>query len=169
VLVSYRVKWAVVHLKIVDNNGSSSERNSTTKKWYGLRLVITITVLAICAACAEPDRSSQAQDMVEKFYQTLEQSQYDKAIQFFSEELLTTRSTQQWVDYFTKRAIREAVFKDVETNTVFSGRFYIFDYEVTDTSGTGAETITVFHSLADDTTRIVSYKVYAGLPANEAN
>jgi len=168
VLVPDWVKRAVVNHRIF-RYSSSPERGVKISKRYGWRLVLATIVLAICAGCAEPDRSSQAQLMVNQFYQTLEQSQYDKAIRFFSDELVATRSAQQWVDYFARRAIRTAVFKDVETNTVFSGRFYIFDYQVTDAKGTGAETITVFHSLADDTTQIVSYKVYAGLPANEAN
>jgi hypothetical protein len=103
--------------------------------------------------------------LVDRFYQARQQQQdIGKIVKYYSDR----RTPEEWRAHLEKISktlgtVKSFKFKNMEVNTVFSGRTYIFDYRVDYSSGkTAAETLTVFDTVkSDDEPKIVSHVISA--------
>ena len=105
-----------------------------------------------------------AQKTADDFYQAQQQQDMEKALSFYSD----SRAKEEWQTHLehinqSLGAVQSYKLKNVEVNTVLSGRFYMFDYQVNYSSGKGAaETLTLFDSVEpDDVPLIASHTISA--------
>lgn len=105
-----------------------------------------------------------AQKVADSFYQAQQQQELEKALSLYSD----ARVPEEWRTHLENLnrslgTVQSYSLKNVEVNTVLSGRLYLFDYQVNYSSGKGAaETLTLFDSVEpDDEPRIASHTVAA--------
>jgi len=127
-----------------------------------IRLCLLALLVSGCSM-GSPN-ASVVQVIADKFYKAQQQQNLDEALGYFSDK----RSAEDWRTHLTHIAdnlgkVESFEYKGVETNTMLSGRLYIFDYQVAYSSGKQAkETLTLFDTLEeDDTAAIVSHMVMA--------
>ncbi len=127
--------------------------------------LMSLLLVLIVSACAVGSPGVEvAQKVADEFYQAQQQQDMEKALSFYSGQ----RVAEEWrahLEHLTKTlgTVQSYSLKNTEVNTVLSGRFYIFDYQVNYSSGKGAaETLTLFDSVeTDDVPKIVSHAVAA--------
>lgn len=133
------------------------------KKIYAGVMSLLLALLIGACSMGSPD-INVAQKVVEGFYQAQQQQDLEKALTFYSSK----RTPEEWRAHL--QHLRDALgsvqsysLKHTEVNTVLSGRFYIFEYQVNYSSGKGAkETLTLFDSVeVDDTPLIASHAIMA--------
>ena len=100
--------------------------------------LVWVLLLSACSV-GSPDAET-VRKIVDQFYQAQQQQDMDAALKFFSDD----RSPETWrlhLQNISKSLgkVERYEFKRVEVNTVFSGRFYIFEYQVAYSSGTDAK------------------------------
>ncbi len=127
--------------------------------------VITLLLVLLLSACSigSPDAST-VQKVADQFFLAQQQQDFDTAVKFYSDN----RSPEAWRSHLENISgslgnIESYQFKRMEVNTVLSGRLYIFEYEVSYSSGKNAkETLTLFDTVeSDDVTGIVSHVISA--------
>lgn len=123
-----------------------------------------VLVLALSACSVGSPDADVVQKVVDQFYQTQQQQDIDSAVKFYSDK----RSPDAWRSHLENIAdslgkVETYQFKLVEVNTVLSGRFYIFEYEVLYSSGKNAkEILTLYNTVeSDDVTTIVAHVISA--------
>ncbi len=127
-------------------------------------LMSLLLVLFVSACAIGSPGVEVVQKMADGFYQAQQQQDMEKALSFYSDK----RVVQEWRAHLehlaaTLGTVQSYSLKNTEVNTVLSGRFYIFDYQVNYSSGKGAaETLTLFDSIEeDDAPKIVSHAIAA--------
>lgn len=126
---------------------------------------MALMAAAVLAGCTIGSPGSDvAQKAADNFYQAQQQGDLETALGFYSDK----RTPEEWRAYLEHiqnelGTVKDYSLKHTEVNTVLSGRFYIFDYQVNYSSGKGArETLTLFDSVeADDKPLIVSHMILA--------
>jgi hypothetical protein len=133
------------------------------KKIHAGVMSLLLALLVTACSIGSPE-TEVAQKAVDGFYQAQQQQDLEKALTFYSNK----RTPEEWRSHL--QHLRDALgsvqgysLKHTEVNTVLSGRFYIFEYQVNYSSGKGAkETLTLFDSVeADDTPLIASHAIMA--------
>lgn len=117
------------------------------------RSVFVVTLMLLLAACTIGSPTGEVVEKeAEAFYKARQQQNAELALGFYS----NTRSAEDWRSHYEHtisslgqvesfRKIR------IEVNTVLSGRFYIFDYQVKYKSGADAkETLTFLDTVEED-------------------
>jgi len=132
------------------------------KVWLPLQGLILLCLFL--SACVGSPGAPAGRQVAENYFKAMEQKDEKTALSYFSDN----HSPQDWkshLDNITKSlgTVKSVHFIDEELSTVYSGRFYILDYEVKyDTGKQAGETITVFDSVKDDDTPlIVAHKITA--------
>ncbi len=130
------------------------------KKWW-LVLLLSLSACTIGSPGAEV-----VQKRADQFYQVLQQQDLETALGFYSPS--EKRSSDAWRSHLEHVAdslgkVETFEFKRIEVNTVLSGRFYIFEYQVSYDSGkSGKETLTFFDTVeTDDVAGIVAHVISA--------
>lgn len=125
-------------------------------------LLLAVVALAGCSIGSPP--GDVAQQSADGFFQAQQQQDMEKALSFYSDK----RLPEEWRAHLervrdTLGTVQSYTLKNSEVNTVLSGRFYIFDYQVSYSSGKGAkETLTLFDSVeAEDKPLIASHTISA--------
>lgn len=143
-----------------------SERQTAAGR-SGLTGLIFLGLCVLLSACTMGSPGADiGRQVVDNYYQALQQENVDAdaLMEYFSDN----RAPEVWRSHL--KNIRKSLgkvdtfeYKGKEVNTVFSGRFYIFEYQVNYDSGKGAkETLTLFDSVdSDDQPKIVSHVIAA--------
>ena len=102
--------------------------------------------------------------LVDEFYKAQQQGDIEKLLPYYA----GGRDPEQWrsqLEHVQKNLGKVASYqlKKHEINTVLSGRYYIFEYQVTYDSGTHAKEIVTFFDTveADDKTSVVAHNISA--------
>ncbi len=102
--------------------------------------------------------------LVDEFYTARQAGDIETVLSYYD----GGRSPDQWRAYLEHLheglgKVKSYQLKNHEINTVLSGRYYIFDYQVTYDSGKQAkETITFFDTVeADDKTSVAAHSILA--------
>ncbi len=114
---------------------------------------------ALLSACTIPDHAGEARKLAQQYYEHLKSGRLSEAAALFppdkrDEQLEILRDEQRRFG-----ALRRYRINGVETNTVYSGKFYIFlvDSEYQQTAA--GEILTLLEKVNDDRLYIVSQKV----------
>lgn len=118
-----------------------------------VRSMFVAAVLFLLTACSmgSPTGDVVAKE-VEGFYKARQQQDVDLALGYYSNK----RPLEDWRHHLEHTVsklgnVESYEQKGMEVNTVLSGRFYIFDYQVKYSSGTDAkETLTFFDTVKED-------------------
>jgi hypothetical protein len=131
------------------------------KVWLSLQGLFLICLLS---ACVGSPGAPAGRQVAENYFKAMEQQDEKTALSYFGKNH-APEDWQSHLDNITKTLghVKSAHFIDEELSTVYSGRFYIMDYEVKyDTGKQARETITVFDSVKeDDKPLIASHKITA--------
>jgi len=118
-----------------------------------IRSVFVVTLMLLLAACTIGSPTGEVVEKeAEAFYKARQQQNADLALGFYS----NTRSAEDWRSHYEHAVLNLGQVESfrkirMEVNTVLSGRFYIFDYQVKYTSGTEAkETLTFLDTVEED-------------------
>jgi hypothetical protein len=129
-----------------------------------LKTGLLACVCLLFAACMGSPGADAGRQVAERYYQTMQQTDIDAALKLFSDN----RAPEFWRSHLhniaeSLGAVKRFEYKREEVNTVFSGRYYIFEYQVVYESGKQAkETLTLFDSVeADDHPRIAAHVIAA--------
>ncbi len=117
-----------------------------------VRSVFVVTLILFLAACSIGSPTGEVVEKeVEKFFKARQQQDIEAVLGYYSNK----RSPEEWRDRYkdlvSKLGSVESYKKiRLEVNTVLSGRFYIFDYQVKYTTGAEArETLTFLDTVED--------------------
>ena len=130
-----------------------------------VRAVFIATLVLLLAACTIGSPTGEVVEKeVEEFFKARQQQNAELALGFYSNK----RQPEEWrshYEHLVSNLGQVETYKKIrmEVNTVLSGRFYIFDYQVKYTSGTDAkETITFLDTVEEgDKFGIVAHVVTA--------
>ena len=117
-----------------------------------VRSVFIVTLMLFLAACSIGSPGGEiVEKEVEKFFQARQQHNEDLALGFYSNKRQPEEWRNHYEDLVSKLGYVESYRKiRMEVNTVLSGRFYIFDYQVKYTSGAEArETVTLLDKVEE--------------------
>lgn len=130
-------------------------------KRYWFLLILGLSACSIGSPDAEV-----AKQRVEQYFQAQQQQNLEAALGFYSSS--EKRSIDNWrshLEHVSKSLgkVEHHEFKRMEVNTVLSGRFYIFEYQVSYDSGKSAkETLTMYDTVeSDDVPGIVAHVILA--------
>lgn len=133
------------------------------KKEMRIGLMSLLALLVTACSIGSPG-TDVAQKAVDGFYQAQQQQDMESALKYFSDK----RAPEEWRSHLEHLRdslgnVQNSSLKHTEVNTVLSGRFYIFEYQVNYSSGKGAkETLTLFDSVDEkDTPLIASHVIMA--------
>ena len=129
-----------------------------------LSQVIIIIIATALSACGANSPSQEiANTIAEQFYQARLAGDQAAALSHYTPQ----RPAETWqahLDHIESSlgALQRYELKRSEVNTVFSGRYYIFDYTTHYSSGaTARETLTIFNKVGEEETTIVAHDVSA--------
>lgn len=139
--------------------------NVMLEDWRYLRGTLFLSLYLLLSACTVGSPGADAgRQVAERYYQAMQKQDMGAALGFFSDN----RAPEAWRSHLENIAdslgdVERFEYRRKEVNTVFSGRYYIFEYQVNYDSGRNAkETLTLFDSVeSDDQPRIVSHVITA--------
>ena len=114
--------------------------------------VVAIFIFMLAACSIGSPTGEVVEKEVEGFYKARQEQNVDLVLGYYSNK----RSAEEWqthVEHVASSLGQVESFRKIrmEVNTVLSGRFYIFDYQVKYTSGKDAlETVTFFDTVKED-------------------
>lgn len=125
-----------------------------------------LLLLSLSACTIGSPGADVVKQRVEQFYQAQQQQDLEVALGFYSpSEKLSIEAWRSHLEHVSESLgkVETHEFKRMEVNTVLSGRFYIFEYQVSYDSGKSAkETLTLFVTVeTDDVPGIVAHVIMA--------
>jgi len=130
--------------------------------FISIGLCLILLMLAGCEKTLEVD----PQLIAISFYANLKDKDFEKASELFSPGMQESASHQAWIDFMAGvqedlGKLNKVRFKNIETNTVRTGRMFIFDVAASYEKGNAAETLRLFQHLSATDLEAVSYDVRA--------
>ncbi len=125
-------------------------------------LCLMLLMLVSCEQPLKVDPQAVAAD----FYTNLKNKDFEAASKLFSAGMQKSVPHQAWIDFLTGvqkdlGSLKGVRFKNVETNTVRTGRMFIFDVAASYENGNSAETLSLFQGLRATDLEAVAYDVKA--------
>ncbi|MBL1293996.1 MAG: hypothetical protein COB61_009005 [Thiotrichales bacterium] len=127
--------------------------------------------LAISIACftlfaCEQPLKVDPKEVTSDYYTSLKNKDFEAASLMFDDGMFRSVPRQAWVEFFGNvqselGALKGIRVKNVETNTVRTGRIFIFDVAAQYENGNSAETLILFQSLSATDLGVIAYEVKA--------
>ncbi len=132
------------------------------KQIISIGLCLMLLILVGCEKTLEVD----PQVVAISFYAKLKNKDFEEASELFSSGMKKSASNQAWIDFMAGvqedlGKLNKVRFKNIETNTVRTGRMFIFDVAASYEKGNAAETLRLFQHLSATDLEAVSYDVKA--------
>ena len=128
--------------------------------------LILITLFLLSGCITQADQQQEADKIINKFHQTIQQGQWDAAIKLFNQEFFKTEPKQHWQQQFS--LLEKKLGKITGFHTVskskdprFGGDLYIYIVSVRHEHGFSHETVTLVKSLDDQPLAISGYQIKA--------
>ena len=122
-------------------------------------------VASVLAACEKP-LQVDPRETAAGFYQLLQAQDFDGASGRFDDGMFRSVPRAAWVDFLGKvqqelGGLNGIRIRNVETNTVRTGRIFIFDISAEYENGNASETLTMFQALSATGLTVIDYDVKA--------
>jgi hypothetical protein len=119
-------------------------------------------VLGLLSGCEGAHDSSDAQQLATQYMQRIQAGDFAQAAQLYPEDM-----RRNWKDFLQQGeakygALRSYKFTGVEVNTVYSGKYYLFNVDAEYANASTMEVLTLFKNVSDNHFFIVSHKISAG-------
>lgn len=129
------------------------------------RLIFT-TLILLSGCVTQADQQQEADKIISKLHQAIQQKQWDTATQLFNPDFFKTGSKQQWQRHLNSLQNKLGKITDFHISSKskdprFGGDFYIYITSVRHEHGFSHETVTVFKSLDDKPLAISGYLIKA--------
>lgn len=130
-----------------------------------LRLIF-ITLFLLSGCITQADQQQEADKIISKLHQAIQQKQWDTATQLFNPDFFKTESKQQWQRHLNSLQNKLGKITGFHISSKskdprFGGDFYIYIISVRHEHGFSHETVTIFKSLDDKPLAISGYLIKA--------
>jgi hypothetical protein len=118
------------------------------------------TLYFFLQACGSPPPENPAPKVVEAYYEALKNKDFDKLVTFYADDFFNNQSKDTWLERLKKRGNLEKVeLANMQADTRFSGKFYIFQMHTTYDGKPARETLTLVWGINDKEIKIVAHKL----------
>lgn len=129
-----------------------------------MMLVIGISSVVL-SACEQP-LEVDPKEIAAEYYTLLKNKDFEAASLMFDAGMFRSVPRQAWVEFLGDVQGELGVLngirvRNVETNTVRTGRIFIFDVAAKYENGNAAESLTLFQSLSATDLKVIAYEVKA--------
>jgi len=130
-----------------------------------LRLIF-ITLFLLSGCITQADQQQEADQIINKLHQAIQQKQWNVATQLFNPDFFKTEPKQHWQQQFALLQDKLGAITGFHTASKskdprFGGDFYIYIISVRHEHGFSHETVTLFKSLDDKPLAISGYQIRA--------
>ncbi len=127
---------------------------------------IVICVAGFLLIACEKPLQVDPKEIASKYYLFLKNKDFEAASKMFDEGMFRTVPREAWVDFLSRAQdelgdLTGIRVKNVETNTVRTGRIFIFDVAANYENSNAAETLTMFQSLSATDLSVIDYDIKA--------
>ncbi len=113
----------------------------------------------LLTACTIPDHSGQAQALAQQYYELLKKRQFAEAAALFPPDNREQQLAILQDEHQRLGDLKDYRINSVETNTVYSGKFYIFITDTRYEKTAAGEILTLLEKVNEDKLYIVHQKV----------
>ena len=98
------------------------------------------------------------------YFEAVKAGDFDKAMQQYSEQFFEMRPRDQWLDHLKSideksGKIQTYEITNVQSDTRFSGKFFIITYRNVRSNGTTWETLTMINPVGSDKVELIGHKI----------
>jgi len=129
----------------------------------GKLVAVLLLYVFVVLGCTTPSNEGQAKQIALQYYELIKSQQFDKAVALFPPDI-----QQQWLE--TLQRTHEKLgnltsyrFSNVEMNTVYSGKYYLFITDTQYETSKAGEILTLFEKVTDNKLYIVARKINVSL------
>lgn len=127
---------------------------------------VVLSIFCLFLLSCEKPLEVDPKEVASRYYTLLKNKDFAAASDMFSDGVFRASSPQEWIEFMASvqqelgdlKGIR---VKNIETNTVRTGRIFIFDVAAQYENGNSAETLTLFQSLSATDLEVIAYEVKA--------
>lgn len=125
-----------------------------------MKPLILLCLVVPLLACTEPAPKQAPSTIVKNFYSALQTSNLDSALGAYDEAFFATRTRDEWRAYLQNLGpLEKFELNSKQSDTRFSGRFFIYQFYTQYKKGKAREIMTLFLPNGSDTIRIVGHKI----------
>jgi len=131
------------------------------------RFYLTLIILFLLTGClTQANQQQQADQIIHKFHQAIQQKQWDKAIQFFNPDFFKNEPEKRWQQHYSQleKKLGKIISFHIASKSKdprFGGDFYIYIVSVRHEHGFSHETVTIIKGLDDTPLAISGYQIKA--------
>lgn len=135
------------------------------KKW--LLFYLMFFSLTLLAACEEQGPSEmQVEKIGTQYFEAIKNKNFDQAVNLYAEEIFATRSRDQWhadleTNAKTMGDLQRYELKNAQSDTRFSGKFYILEYKTFYTKDIAWEILTMVNPVNSNEIKLLGHKIKA--------
>ncbi|MBN4078523.1 hypothetical protein JYT96_00790 [Gammaproteobacteria bacterium AH-315-C21] len=127
---------------------------------------VVFSIISLGLVACEQPLKVDPQVVAGDFYASLKNKNFEQASELFSAGMEKRVSHQAWIEFMAGVQadlgnLTGVRFKNIETNTVRTGRMFIFDVAASYENGNAAETLSLFQGLSATDLEAVAYEVKA--------
>ena len=117
--------------------------------------------LALClSACGNPPPDMPASKVVEQYYDALKKNDFETVLGFYAADFFNTHPKEQWREQLKQLGrLQSAEVANVQADTRYSGKFYVFQMQTQYERNTMRETLTLVWPVNQTAIRIVAHKL----------
>ena len=142
----------------------SYRTNFSTINFSTWLLLISMSLFSV--ACSGPPGvgPKTAAKTGEAFFEAIKAGNFEKALDHYSDKFFEMRPRDKWMDNLKSiekkaGAIQSYAINDLQSDTRFSGKFFIFTYRVIRSNGTTWETLTMRNPVDSTEVELIGHKI----------
>jgi hypothetical protein len=134
---------------------------------FFLKHILLLLLIAISlVACERGASEAEVEKISNQFFEALKSGHPDQALDLCSEDFFVVRSRQQWLNYLkmvreTLGSMQSYTLSKKQSDSRFSGRFYLYHYRNLYAKEPAWEILTLFSPVDSNEIKIIGYKIKA--------
>lgn len=134
------------------------------KREIFIQQLLLLVSLVVLLSCTKDVSDEQAEKTMQEFQAALQAQDFDKALSYYSNSFFEIVPRESWEKQLKEvqeklGAIQSFKLKERSVNTVFSGKRFIYIYNVTYAQDVATETIVLEQELTEKQAKIVVHKI----------
>lgn len=130
-----------------------------------LSVFLILILASVIGGCDNQQAGGeQVKGLADKFWQTVQQANYDEALAFYGKDFFARQPEAAWKAHLEEihaklGALQSWRLKEAQINTTYSGRQYMFKFINAYEKGNATETLVFFQPVDDETVTIVAHQI----------